>query len=419
MKFQPLKGTRDFLPDEAEKMQKMIDTVRSVFEKYGFEPLFTPVLESFELLSAKGGLGEGVKDEIYYFKDKSDRELGLRFDLTMPLARVVASNPQLQKPIKRYVIDRVWRYDNPQKLRDREFWQADIDVVGSKSLLADVECLAAICESLEKLGLKNFYIRLNNRKLLQGIFENFLDKNKISDAFRAIDKLDKIGIDDVKRELDNKKIDSKKVLDAIKISGSNKEILKSLKKKYGENESVEELEKLLSYAESFGIENKLKIDLSLVRGLDYYTSVVFEVYVGAGVSCGGGGRYDNLIKNISGFDMPATGISLGLSRLFEFMKEKNLEERKSVFVARVNDDVLGDVVGIIQKLRDKGIVCRMELMERNLSKQLEYANKIGASYVIVIGPEEVQKKKYKLKDMRKKSEKEMALEQIVKQLKSE
>ncbi len=417
MKFQTPKGTRDFLPDEAEKMQRMIDVVRSVFEKYGFQPLFTPVFESFELLSAKGGLGEAVKDEIYYFKDKSDRELGLRFDLTMPLARVVASNPQLQKPIKRYVIDRVWRYDNPQKLRYREFWQADIDVVGSKSLLADAECVSAVCECMEKLGFKNFYIRINNRKLVQNIFEKFLDKNKVSEAFRTIDKLDKIGLDGVKKELENKKIDSKKILEIIKINGSNKEILQKLKREYSGNEGLDELEELLNYAKDFGIENRLKIDLSLVRGLDYYTGLVFEVYTGAYAgSEGGGGRYDNLIKNISGFAMPATGISLGLSRLFELMKNENSEEKKSVFVARVNDDVLGDVVEIIQKLRSEGIVCRMELMERNLSKQLEYANSIGASYVVVVGPEEVKKKKFKLKDMKKKTEKELMLKDIIKLL---
>src|SRR3989344_3489086 len=146
MKFQPPKGTRDLLPEDARKLQKIIDVCRQVFEKYGFEPLITPAFESFELLSAKGGLGEAVKDEIYYFKDKSDRELGLRFDLTMPLARVVTSNPQLQKPFKRYAIDKVWRYDKPGANRWREFWQADIDVVGSESIEAEAERLKAICE---------------------------------------------------------------------------------------------------------------------------------------------------------------------------------------------------------------------------------------------------------------------------------
>ncbi|MEM5806108.1 MAG: ATP phosphoribosyltransferase regulatory subunit, partial [Candidatus Aenigmatarchaeota archaeon] len=173
MKFQPPKGTRDLLPGDARKLQQIIDVCRDVFEKYGFEPLITPAFESFELLSAKGGLGEAVKDEIYYFKDKSNRELGLRFDLTMPLARVVSSI-SLSKPFKRYQIEKVWRYDNPAFLRFREFWQADIDVVGSSSLLADVECVVVTCEILDRLGFENYYIRVNNRKLLQEEFEKFL-----------------------------------------------------------------------------------------------------------------------------------------------------------------------------------------------------------------------------------------------------
>ena len=169
MKFQPPKGTRDLLPEDASKLQKIIEVCRNVFEKYGFQPLITPAFENFEMLAAKGGLGEAVKDEIYYFKDKSDRELGLRFDLTMPLARV-SSSASLQKPFKRYAIDKVWRYDNPGSLRYREFWQADVDVVGSKSLLADVECLTAICEVLDSLEFKDYKIRVNSRKLLQNEF---------------------------------------------------------------------------------------------------------------------------------------------------------------------------------------------------------------------------------------------------------
>jgi len=233
MKFQPPKGTRDYMPEQAAKLQKLLDIVRSVFEKYGFAPLFTPVFEDFRLLSAKGGLGEAVKDEIYYFKDKSDRELGLRFDLTMPLVRVIASNPQLKLPFKRYAIGRVWRYDQPQAMRYREFWQADIDVVGTGSTVADVECLAATCECLERLGFQDFFIRINNRKVVQSVFEKSIEGENIKDVFRVIDKLDKIGEEGVRAELEQKITDSRniaKIIKFLKISGSNNAIIKKLAK---------------------------------------------------------------------------------------------------------------------------------------------------------------------------------------------
>jgi len=415
MKFQPPKGTRDLIGEDAVKMKTIIETARCVFEKYGFQPLFTPAFESFELLAAKGGLGEAVKDEIYYFKDKSDRELGLRFDQTMSLVRVVSNNPQLPKPFKRYVIDKVWRYDNPQAMRWREFWQADIDIIGTRSLLADAECLAATCEFLKSLGFKNFYIRINNRKLMQSIFGKFFSKERIAEVFRSIDKMDKIGLDGVKRELEEKKIPSEKVLEVIKISGSNEEILEKLEKKFEENEGLRELEELMGYAKIFGIEKFLKIDLSLVRGLEYYTGPVFEVYLGANVGCGGGGRYDKLIETVGGGDMPATGISLGLDRILEVMKENKIAIRKesaSVFVANIGD-VTKNAVKIAKELRENGISCQIDLMSRNLSKQLDYAAKSNFDYVVMVGKEEVKKGKFKLKDMASGAEKTMTVKQII------
>jgi len=184
MKLQTPKGTRDFFPEDARNLQKLINIARCVFQKYGFQPLFTPAFENFDLLSTKGGLGEGVRDEIYYFKDKSDRELGLRFDLTIPLARFISSNPQISKPFKRYSIDKVWRYDNPQAMRWREFWQADVDIVGSESVLADVECLAAICEVLDEFGFKDYLIRVNSRGLIENLLGKIVPKEKMKDVFR-------------------------------------------------------------------------------------------------------------------------------------------------------------------------------------------------------------------------------------------
>jgi histidyl-tRNA synthetase len=415
MGFQPPKGTRDFLPADAKKLQQIIDILRSTFEKFGFEPMSTPAFESFELLSAKGGLGEAVKDEIYYFEDKSKRPLALRFDLTMPLARVATSN-NFPLPFKRYQIEKVWRYDNPQALRWREFLQADADIVGSKSILADAECLAAACACIQNLGFKEFYVRVNSRKLLQKLFEKFVEKKKIVDAFRIIDKLEKIGKAQVENELKKKKIDAKKILDIIKISGTNEEILRALGRKFGRNEGLEELESLIEYAKSFGIENLIKIDLSLVRGLEYYTGLVFEISLGAKVSCGGGGRYDNLLKIVGGKDLPATGISLGVDRILEVMKENKMFEEKvgkKVFVANATDDMLNEAIKVARKLREEGVACEINLMERNLAKQLEYADKISIPFVVIVGKEELKQGRYKLRDMQEKTEKILDFREIL------
>jgi histidyl-tRNA synthetase len=413
MKFQTPKGTRDLFPEDAEKLQKIIDMIIPVFEKYGFRQLITPSFESFELLSKKSG--EAIKNEIYYFKDKSDRELGLRFELTASFARIIASTPSLSKPFKRFEIGKVWRYDNPQAMRWREFWQADIDIAGSASPLADVECLAAVCECLEKLGFKDFFIRLNDRKLLQSVFKNFVEADAVVDVFRTIDKLDKIGEEGVDSELKNKGIDPKKILEFIKISGSNQEIIKQLKK--FECEGLDEIIQTLDYAKEFGIDKKIKLDLSLVRGLEYYTGLVYEVFLGADLSCGGGGRYDKLAESLGGNPTPMTGISLGLERILELMKNKKMFEednKTKVFVANVNEKVKNDAINIAQELRKGGINCQTDLMNRNLTKQLEYADNMQIPFVLIVGEKEVKNKKFKLKDMKKKTEKEVSLEKIIK-----
>ena len=407
MKFQTPKGTRDFLPEETIGFFKLIEIVRKVFEQYGFNPIVTPAFESFELLAAKGGLGEAVKDEIYYFKDKSDRELGLRFDMTMPLARVVSSNPQIPKPFKRYVIDKVWRYDNPQAMRWREFWQADVDVVGSDSALADVECLATVCKILSDLGLKEYFIRVSSRKLLDNLLNKSVPENKILEVFRILDKQDKIGTEGMKNELDSIGLDGKAITKVI--TDKNIDI--------SSFEGGDEIKELFKYAKAYGIDKKLKLDLSLARGLEYYTGVVFEVYVGAEVSCGGGGRYDNLIEVVGGARVPATGISLGLDRLFEVIKKKKIFEMKKtetkVFVANVDEKTKIKSIEVAQKLRNKGISCQTDLMNRNLTKQLQYGDSLGIPYLIIVGEKELKEKKFKLKDMKKKTERKMSLEKII------
>lgn len=424
MKFQTPKGTRDYIQEDAENLQKVIDVIRSVFKTYGFSPLFTPAFEDFGLLSAKGGLGEGVKDDIYYFKDKSDRELGLRFDLTMPLVRVVASNPQIPKPFKRYALGTVWRYDNPQAMRYREFWQTDIDIIGSQSMAADAECIAVVCECLERLGFQDFYVRLNSRKLIQSVFSEQAG-DKIKDVLRIVDKKDKIGENGVREDLE--KILDKKAVSAIikflKISGGSSSILKKVKTKYGDSEGLRELEEIFEYSKGFGIAKRIKIDLSVVRGLDYYTGPVFEIEMGVGVSCGGGGRYDNLIRNVGGSDMAATGISIGVSRIFEVMKNANMFEKLGsdvkVFVAVTDKKLMKEALKISRKIRKlNGIECESEVSDRKLAKQLEYANSTGADYVVIVGENEIKEGKYVLKNMKMKFEDKLTIGEISNRLKS-
>lgn len=407
MKFQPPKGTRDFMPDEAIAFQNVRNVVVKVFEKYGFKPFYTPAFESFEFLTSKGGLGEAVKDEIYYFRDKSDRELGLRFDLTMPLARITASNPQLPKPFKRYAIDRVWRYDNPQAMRWREFLQADIDVVGSGSITADAEVVAAACECMEGLGFKNYSIRVNNRKFLDEKIGRSVPKEKIPQVFRTLDKLDKIGEKGVIEELKKMGCDTKDVRDVI----SKRDIAAKDK----------DVHELVGYLKAFGFDKKIKPDATLVRGLDYYTGLVFEISAGSDVSCGGGGRYDDLIYKVGGQRTPAVGISLGIDRIMESMREQGLmpppTPRANVLIANVDESVRKDMIKVAQILRESGIACQMNLTDRYLSKQLEFANSQNIRYVVIVGKEEVKKKKkFKLRDMKSEKQTEMTLERIIREL---
>ncbi len=405
MKFQTPRGTRDFLPQEMKKRQYVLDTVRKVFENWGFDQLETPAFEDWKLLAAKSG--EDVRNEIYNFKDKSGRELGLRFDLTVPLARVVASNPQLPKPFKRYAIGRVWRYDRPGSGRWREFWQADVDIIGSSSSEADAECLATACDALEQLGFKDFVVRISSRKVIEEFVSSLGIKN-ITDVFRSIDKLEKTGESVVIDELKSKKISEKSVAEIIKFIKSGD----GAKKFAG----FGEIEKIIECLKDYGYEKYAKIDLSLVRGLEYYTGAVFEIVTkDAKNSIGGGGRYDNLIAAFGGKPTPATGISLGVERIIELMEEKKMFSAKKtnvkIFIVSIGS-VKKSVMEVSRKLRSLGIPNEYDLMARPPAKQLDYANSKGVPYVIFMGEKEIKSKKIKLRNMKSGEEKELSMSDL-------
>jgi len=436
MTFQTPRGTRDFLPEEVIKREFVINTIKNVFVTFGFDPLETPVFEEFQLLAKKSG--EEIKKQIYEFKDKSGRHLGLRFDLTVPMARVVANNPQLPKPFKRYAIAPVWRYEEVSAGRKREFYQCDVDVVGASSMEADVEVIACAIECFKALGFSDFKIKIGNRKILEGFIE--LIKKKIEpemklefspvEIFRIIDKLEKIGIEEVEKELKKlglKERQVEKLLEIILIKGNYESVLKKGKEllkgiKIAE-EGLNELENIWKFSKIYGIDKYLVLDYSMARGLDYYTGPIFETqmigYEKYG-SIASGGRYDKLIETFGGRPTPATGISLGIERIIEILNESklNLEKTKvKVFVASVNEEVKKDAVKISLDLRKQGISCQVDLMNRSLGKQFEFADSLGIPFVLVVGKEELRKNIFKLKDMKAKSEKELKLSEIISKLK--
>jgi histidyl-tRNA synthetase len=411
--YQPPRGTRDFLPEEMYKRNWVLERIREVYEAYGFEPLGTPAFESWELLKVKSGAD--VINQIYYFKDKSDRELGLRFEWTASLARVVASHRELQMPFKRYAIGPVWRYENPSEKRYREFWQADADVVGVSDPIADAEVLATAVSCLEKLGFSGFIIKLNDRRILEAFIKKAGVPNEyILDAIRAVDKLTKISKDDVVAELSKlgiKEHDAKKLLDDLSLTGTPKDVL--LKAREGLKDSPKglegclALEKMATYAEPFGYSEYLVVELNLARGLDYYTGPVFEVsakdYEDYG-SIAGGGRYDEIIGLFGGAPAPATGISFGIDRLVPLLEMKNgfrdVKLGVDVLVAPTSEKVQGVAIEIAQELREAGEATLLDLLGRRLSKQLDYANKKQVSKVIIVGERELAEGCVTVRDMK-------------------
>ena len=409
-----LPGFMELLPSDQIIFNKMIDTIRRNYEKCGFIPLDTPMIEKSEVLLAKGG-GETEK-QIYRFQ-KGDSDLSLRFDLTVPLARYVAQYyPSLTFPFRRYHISKVFRGERNQKGRFREFYQCDIDIVGNGklSIINDAEIPSVIYSTFKDLGFDAFTIRINNRKILNGFFNELGATNKV-DILRTLDKIDKIGQSEVESELGNLGMDKeiiRKIMEFIQIKGTNDEKISALKALNIENtlfvEGLEELGKVIQYIRYFNVpEKNFQIDVTIARGLDYYTGTVYETilddYPGIGSVCSGG-RYDNLAEYYTEQKLPGVGISIGLTRLFYQLREAQIINTKGastlseVLVIPMGEYV-GESIDIAHKLRDKGIIAEVYYEEAKLSKKLTYANKLGISYAIIIGEDEVTNNRFTLKDM--------------------
>ncbi len=412
-----LAGFQEFLPKEQMLFTKMQDTIRNSFESFGFIPLDTPVLEKSQVLLAKSG-GDTAK-QVYRF-EKGDTDMAMRFDLTVPLARYVAQHyDSLVFPFRRYHIGKVYRGERPQKGRFREFYQCDIDIIGNETLnlLNDAELVSVINSTFEKLDIGDFTIMLNNRKLLGGFFAT-LGIGDPTDALRAVDKLDKIGAENVKKELTEQGIGSEqaeKIIALTSVGGFPAEVFKALDEMgiRGKNEMLDaglsELDKVCGYIKMFGVpENRYCIDLKIARGLDYYTGTVYETklndYPELGSICSGG-RYDDLASNYTKKKLPGVGISIGLSRLFYqlcaagIIKADGRATPSAVLLIPMGD-TLDYTLSVAKKIRSSGIACETYLGEGKLGKKFGYADKLGIPYAIVLGEDEMNAGTITLKDMR-------------------
>jgi len=420
-----LKGFRDYLPADLIVRQQMMDKVRGVFESFGFSPLETPALEYQETLIGK--YGEETDKQLYLFKDQGDRDIGLIFDLTIPLARVIAMYPELSKPFKRYQIQRVWRAEKPQAGRYREFYQCDVDIIGSDSMMADTEIILIDIATLTALGVKDFTVKINNRKILNDFLGSIkIAEKDVSNVLRAIDKRDKIGEKEMREQLDVKKEQADKIIDFINIFGSNDEILDKVGVIISESEGLKELKTVINNLKASGVEEKYyQIDLAMVRGADYYTGTVFETFlnqlpkIGSDMS---GGRYDKLISMFLGEEIPAVGISLGIDRLLAGLKELKLvttkESLSEVLITVFDQKDIGEYLKIASELRKEGIKTELYSQADNLKKQIKYADKQSIPLVLIAGEDELKENKVAIKNMKTGKQVEIKRGELIEKVKS-
>ena len=421
------KGTRDFSPQEMMRRNYIFDTIKSVFRLYGFAPLETPSMENLSTLLGKyGDEGDKLLFKILnsgdYAANLSDEDVrnaskicekGLRYDLTVPFARyVVQHQNELQFPFKRYQVQPVWRADRPQKGRYREFYQCDVDVIGTQSLLCEVELVEIVERVFKALGIR-VVLKMNNRKILFGIAEVIGHADKMIDITVAIDKLDKIGLENVKAELRERGLDDAAIdqlQPSLELSGTNAEKLNTLRSLLAASETglkgIDEMAEVLGCVEALGIDLNVELDLSLARGLNYYTGAIFEVkaldYPIGSIS--GGGRYDDLtgifgLKNLSG-----VGISFGADRIYDVMQglelfPESLNCSTKVIFTNFGPAEQAASLSLLRTLRNEGIAAEIYPDQAKMKKQMEYANRRGIPYVVIIGSEELQQQAATVKNM--------------------
>jgi histidyl-tRNA synthetase len=439
-KTQPARGMRDFLPADVRKREYVIGIIKSVYERYGFEPLETPAVENIETLMGK--YGEEGNQLIFKILKRGEHEktgeadLALRYDLTVPLARVVAQyQNELPKFFKRYQIQPVWRADRPARGRFREFYQCDVDVLGSKSMIVEAELIAAASDALVALGFNDFTIRLNHRQVLTGILDQAgVPPDKHDHALIALDKMDKAGPEGVAREFIQRGIVDESAVKLMRffegLAGAehaadlidvvdpanrraayNADVLGRLVEFVGPHEAgakgVDELRQIMQFAKSSGVDCRIKLDPTLARGLAYYTGAIIEINVAdlAG-SLGGGGRYDNLVGMFLGKDVPACGFSLGLERIIVVMSEREMfptelvSSPADVMVTIWNEDSIGESLRLATQLRTEGLRVDVYPEAEKMGKQFKYASSRGIPLVAIIGDDERARGEVAIKNMK-------------------
>lgn len=424
----PLSGFMELLPSKQMLFNKKSDIIKQTYETFGFIPLDTPVLERLDTLMAKAG--EEAEKQIYQLQ-RGNKKLGMRFDLTVPLARYVAENyGQLTFPFKRYAIGKVYRGERSQAGRFREFYQCDIDVIGDKTLdlRYDAELPAIIYTVFSKLGLKEFTIRINNRKIFNGLFKELRIEDNSADIMQAIDKLEKIGEKAVKIDLEKCGLEStviNRIFDFLNLAGTSDEIIDGLAQlgvnNNQFNEGLDELSEVISLVRKFGVpESSFKIDLTIARGLDYYTGTVYETqlnkYPEVGSICSGG-RYDDLANFYTDHKLPGVGLSIGLTRLFDQLVKKGIFKTETttptkVLILPMIDDFKPGLE-LASILREKKIATEISFADSKMKKRLGYANKLSIPWAVFIGEDEITKGVYALKNLETGKQEEVNLEELI------
>lgn len=426
-----LPGFMELLPNEQILFNEMKEKIAKSYEKFGFLPIDTPIIEMSEVLLAKAG-GETEK-QIYRF-NKGDNDLSLRFDLTVPLAKYVAQNyNNLAFPFRRYQIGKVYRGERPQKGRFREFYQCDIDIIGDGELniINDAEMPAVIYNTIKELGFNDFTICINNRKILNGLFKELNQEKNSVEIMRVIDKIEKIGKENIIECLEDMNIEKTsidRIIEFIEIDGTSDEKLEKLEKLQVSEElfkqGLEELKQVVKYIRSFGVPDaNFKVDLSIARGLDYYTGTVYETFLNEyreiGSVCSGG-RYDNLAEYYTDKKLPGVGVSIGLTRLFYKLNELQAIEtsKKSIskvlVVSMVEDQTTALEIG--KALRNAGIETENYLEDKKIKAKFKYADKLQIPYVMVIGEDEIQNNVVTLKNMKIGEQKTISIEEAINEI---
>lgn len=415
IKPQTLKGFRDYLPAAMLARERLIETARGVYRSYGFSPIDTPALEYTEILLGKGG--EETDKQMFRFTDQGERDVSMRFDLTIPLARFAAQHlAEIGTPFRRYHVATVWRAEKPQKGRYREFMQCDFDTIGTESNASDVETLFVIHDLMRAIGFERFTIRVNNRLVLNGLLEKLNLAEQTTQVLRALDKLRKIGPDGVTAELMEKAgttaAQAERVLALVSLEGENRSIVKKLQAMLAGNATGElgtaRLQELLDMCDAAGIDpRRVQLDVSIARGLDYYTGTIYETFLedlpGIGSVCSGG-RYDNLTGLFTKEKLPGVGASLGLDRLLAAMEELGLVEETAtpaqVLVVAFDAEHMSDYLRIGRLLRTHGIATEVYTDARQPGKQLKYADRKGFRLALIAGSQEFSAKQWQIKDLK-------------------